>query len=198
MKDSVLIRDLEYLNTHFLSPTGGFHLIPDPPSTQSRLSKEEVGEEQIVRIMSLKPGSDNALPSPNGVIASNLLLLSSYLEEPSYQTLAKQTIDAFAVEIVQHPFLFVTMLSAVVLEAVGVKSVVAVGKAEVHQFNGFGRTVVRLQVTQGQGWLRQRNQLLDGVKLREGEKSRVMICEAGTCRELKDGELEVKGVQTPS
>ncbi len=145
--------------------------------------------------MNIKPGSDNALPSPNGIIASNLLLLSSYLDEPRYKKLAKQTIDAFATEIIQHPFLYVTMLSAIVLEAVGVTSVVAIGDATVHQLRGFGRTVIRIDESQRRGWLMGRNQVLKGLNLGRGERSRVMICEAGTCREVKDGEFGAHGEQ---
>lgn len=89
--------------------------------------------------------------SPNGIIATNLLLLSSYLEEPSYKTIAKQTVDAFAVGMAQHPFLFVSMLCAIVLWAVGVKSVVAVGNVAAHGLGGFGRTVVKLQDEGGKG-----------------------------------------------
>jgi uncharacterized protein YyaL (SSP411 family) len=146
--------------------------------------------------MDLKPGSDSALPSPNGLVACNLLLLSSYLSESSYRTLAQQTINVFAIELVQHPFLFVSMLSAIVLEAVGVKSIVVIGDAEAHQLSGFGRTVIKLADKQGQQWLEGRNGLLRGLKPRAGEKGRVMICEAGICRELKDGELDAASGQT--
>ena len=146
--------------------------------------------------MNIKPGSDNALPSPNGIIASNLLLLSSYLEEASYKKLAKQTIDAFAIEIIQHPFLYVSMLSAIVLEVVGVTSVVAVGDATVHELGGFRRTVIRIDASQRQTWLTKRNQALKGLNPGEGRTNRVMICEAGTCREMKDGELGAHGEQT--
>lgn len=146
--------------------------------------------------MNIKSGSDNALPSPNGIIASSLLLLSSYLEEAKYKKLAKQTIDAFAIEIIQHPFLYVSMLSAIVLEVVGVTSVVAMGDATVHHFGGFGRTVIRIDESQRQGWLMERNQALKGLSPGEGRTGRVMICEAGKCREMKDGELGAHGEQT--
>ncbi len=182
--------DLVYLNAHFSSPTGGYNLTSTTPASKSSLLQNGLEEEGSLPIMNLKPGSDNALASPNGIVASNLLLLSSYLGEASYRILAKRTIDAFAIEIVQHPFLFVSMLSAIVLEALGVKSFVATGDAVVHQLGGFGRTVVRLHHKQGHGWLLERNQLLRGVELSDGEHNRVMICEAGTCRDLKDGELD--------
>ncbi|KAF7504708.1 hypothetical protein GJ744_001777 [Endocarpon pusillum] len=181
-----------HLNNHFWSPKGGFNLVSTPPS-----STQNSGEEaQSAMFMNIKSGSDNALPSPNGIIASNLLLLSSYLDEAKYKKLAKQTIDAFAIEIIQHPFLYVSMLSAIVLEVVGVTSVVATGDTTVHHFRGFGRTVIRIDESQRQWWLMERNQALKGLKLGEGRTNRVMICEAGTCREMKDGELDPHGEQT--
>jgi uncharacterized protein YyaL (SSP411 family) len=123
----------------------------------------------------LKPGTDASLPSPNGVIANNLFYLSSYLpdQRKHYISLGRKVLDAFAVEIIQHPWLYVGMLSAVVLEQVGVKRLVipkTMGDAEAGKVKGFGRVVVADDV------------------------SAVMICEGGgvegVCRELKKGELE--------
>lgn len=187
--------NLDHLNTHFASPTGGYTLTSATPFSKADLPQNGPEEAQSMPLMNIKPGSDNALPSPNGIIATNLLLLGSYLEERSYEKLAKRVIDAFAIEIVQHPFLFVSMLSANVLEAVGVKSVVAVGDAVVHQLGGFGRTVTKSQARPGREWLMERNPLLKSQKLGDGERGRVMICEAGTCREPKDGELDAHGEQ---
>ncbi|EEH08277.1 DUF255 domain-containing protein [Histoplasma capsulatum G186AR] len=65
-------------------------------------------------------------PSPNGVIARNLLRLSTLLEDDTYRRLARDTVSAFAVEVMQHPFLFVGLLDAVVGLEVGVKGVVGV------------------------------------------------------------------------
>jgi uncharacterized protein YyaL (SSP411 family) len=177
------------LNTSFSSTTGGYNLISTPLLQESNRSGDRFEDAPDVPIVNLKPGSDNAIPSPNGIIATNLLLLSSYLDEPSYKAIAKKTIDAFAIEIIQHPFLFVSMLSAVVLEAVGVKSVVATGEAKVDQYSGFGRTVVRLNDKQGCEWLRGRNSVLRELKT-DGEQGRVLNCEAGTCRAMKEGELD--------
>ncbi|QSS60462.1 DUF255 domain-containing protein [Histoplasma capsulatum] len=74
----------------------------------------------------LKAGTDASTPSPNGVIARNLLRLSTLLEDDTYRRLARDTVSAFAVEIMQHPFLFVGLLDAVVGLEVGVKGVVGV------------------------------------------------------------------------
>lgn len=151
----------EYLDRHFRDDDyGGYFQAPDSFASQN-----------IVR---LKPGTDNALPSPNGVIAMNLLYLSSYLNEKEgrYLKTARQTIDAFAVEIIQHPFLFVTLLGAVVLEALGVKTIQVQGEiseSEIRSLNGWGRTLVKLSA--------------------EGEK-KVFLCENGVCREMVEGELD--------
>lgn len=111
----------EYLIKHFLAlgsdstTPSGFY------STSSTLSSNLPGP-----LFRLKPGTDAAMPSINGVIAQNLLRLSALFEDESYRLLAKQTCHAFAVEIMQHPFLFVGLLDAIVSLEVGVKSVTGV------------------------------------------------------------------------
>ncbi|QDS77033.1 hypothetical protein FKW77_006599 [Venturia effusa] len=142
-------------------------------------------------ILRLKDGMDNAEPSTNGVSASNLHRLSSLLNDESYATLAKSTVQAFEAELMQHPFLFVTLLDSVVMGRLGVKGIVVTGEgSEVEEAirkirtgaegNRF-RTVVRLG---GGGsrheWLVKRNSLLQSMKL---DKPGVMVCEAGVCKE---------------
>ena len=158
----------DYLDTYFRDENAGGYF--QAPASSS------VGQH-IVR---LKPGTDTALPSPNGVVAMSLLYLASYClsddaeRSRNYMRAARQTIDAFAVEVIQHPFLFVTLLGAVVLDAVGVKTIQVegeIGEAEIRSLNGWGRTLVRLAGT--------------GT----GEK-RVLLCEDGVCREMVEGELD--------
>ena len=147
-----------YMDKNFVAdPTGAYFQAQRSP-------------EQIFR---LKPRTDNSLPSPNGVIANNLMYLSAYLPDQRTASITKASkiLDAFAVEIIQHPWLYVGMLSAVVMEQVGVKRLVVprtMPDVAVGRVKGFGRVVVR-----------------DDVQ-------KVMICEnvTGTCRELKKGELE--------
>lgn len=90
-------------------------------TTSSVLSPGQPGP-----LFRLKPGTDAATPSTNGIIAQNLLRLSVLLEDETYRRLAKETCDAFSVEIMQHPFLFVGMLDVIVGLEVGVKSVIGV------------------------------------------------------------------------
>jgi uncharacterized protein YyaL (SSP411 family) len=148
-----------YMDEHFIANTTGAYF------------QAQRSAEQIFR---LKPGTDNSLPSPNGVIANNLMYFSSYVPEKQQEYVAKarNVLDAFAVEIIQHPWLYVGMLSAVVMEQVGVKRLVApkdMGDLELGKVKGFGRVVVK-----------------DDVRS-------FVICEGGgngVCRELKEGELE--------
>lgn len=148
-----------YIDENFIADTTGAYF-------QAQRSREQ--------IFRLKPGTDNSLPSPNGVIANNLMYLSSYCPDRQHEfiTRARKVLDAFAVEIIQHPWLYKGMLSAVVLEQVGVKRLVVPKEmvdAEVGKVKGFGRVVVR------------------------GDVQKVMICEGeglGVCRELRKGELD--------
>lgn len=129
----------------------------------------ERSSEQIIR---LKPGTDNSLPSPNGIASTNLLYLSSYLPDrkAEYIRKARAVLNAFAVEVIQHPFLYVGLLSGVVMEQVGVKTLIApedMRESEVRRLKGWGRSVVR------------------------GDVTTVMICtREGVCRELRASDLE--------
>ena len=158
-----------YLDQYFMaSTTGGYYQCARP--SDSSMS------EQIIR---LKPGTDNALPSPNGTICTNLLYLASYIQSQSpsstsqaatYSQQARATIDAFAVEILQHPFLYVTLLGSLVMEHVGVKTIIAPMTSRdsgVRRLKGFGRTVVK------------------------GIVSEITICSReGVCRPLSKEDLE--------
>ena len=77
-------------------------------------------------LLRLKTGTESATPSVNGVIARNLLRLGSLLEDEEYRTLARQTCRSFSVEILQHPFLFVGLLDAVVGLETGTRHVTGV------------------------------------------------------------------------
>jgi uncharacterized protein YyaL (SSP411 family) len=77
-------------------------------------------------LLRLKGGTESATPSVNGVIARNLLWLYSLLEDEEYLRLARQTCSAFAVEIIQHPFLFVGLLDAVVGLEIGIRNVTGI------------------------------------------------------------------------
>ncbi|KAE9978949.1 hypothetical protein EG328_001157 [Venturia inaequalis] len=150
-------------------------------------------------ILRLKDGMDNAEPSTNGVSASNLNRLSSLLNDPSYATLAKSTVQAFEAEMMQHPFLFVTLLDSVVMGRLGVKGIVITGdgpdvddairKIRTGAGGNRFRTVIRVGGGGCKGdWLWKRNSLVRGLK---ADRPGVMVCEDGVCKEvLGVGEVE--------
>lgn len=108
-----------YLNDNFLALAGstpaGYYTTPSTPTPGSPGT-----------LLRLKTGTESALPSVNGVIARNLLRLSSLLEDDKYRVLARQTCHSFAVEILQHPFLFVGLLDAIVGLETGTRNVTGV------------------------------------------------------------------------
>ena len=172
---------------HFHDPSsGGFFTTPSLATTPDL-------------ILRLKSGMDNAEPSTNGISAQNLFRLGSLLADDSYTTYAKSTVQAFEAELLQHPFLFASMLLPVVESRLGMKGVVVVGRTSragqdwLRAYRGrvsVGETVVRLddledleRLNEGgkkKSWLRSRNTLLSDLK---GPK--ILVCEGRTCRELE-------------
>lgn len=117
----------EYLNEYFLAKTdstpAGYY------NTPSSMTPGMPGP-----LLRLKTGTESATPSVNGVIARNLLRLAALLEEEEYRTLARQTCNSFAVEIMQHPFLFVGLLDVIVGLQIGTRTVTGVfSTAEISQ-----------------------------------------------------------------
>jgi uncharacterized protein YyaL (SSP411 family) len=133
---------------------------------------------------------DNAEPSTNGTSSRNLHRLSSILDDADYATYARRTVLAFEAEIMQHPFLFASMMDAVVIERLGTKGVVITGEGD--EVEGAVRrcrevvapatTVVRLGGSAAKSeWLRERNGLLASM---DETKQGVQVCERGACREV--------------
>ena len=137
---------------------------------------------------------DNAEPSTNGVTASNLYRLSSLLNDPEfngirYSKYAKDTLEAFSAEMIQHPYLFAGMLESVIASNLGVKSMIISGPQEkVEQKikemktkkSGLLETVARIGGDSKSAWLKERNELLASV---DETKPALQICEAGVCKE---------------
>ncbi|KAH7411871.1 hypothetical protein DE146DRAFT_602254 [Phaeosphaeria sp. MPI-PUGE-AT-0046c] len=176
----------------------------DLQKSQLRLfwDKERLGffstpENQTDLIMRLKDGMDNAEPGTNGVSARNLNRLGVLLEDDEYTKKAKETTSAFEAEIMQHPFLFPSMLDAVVAGKLGMQHVVVTGSGDkVEQWLKRYRakpaglsTISRVAADSGD-WLKQRNPL---VRSMDASREGVMVCEGGACREelgMGMGELE--------
>lgn len=70
-------------------------------------------------ILRLKDGMDTAQPSTNAVSVSNLFRLGFILGDTHYIKLARETINAFEVEALQYPWLFIGLLSGVVTARLG-------------------------------------------------------------------------------
>ncbi|KAF7549089.1 hypothetical protein G7Z17_g6623 [Cylindrodendrum hubeiense] len=72
-------------------------------------------------IIRLKDGMDTSLPSTNAVTVANLFSLADLLSDDALSALARQAINAFEVEMLQHPWLFPGLLSGVVAARLGVE-----------------------------------------------------------------------------
>ncbi|KAL7962336.1 hypothetical protein V8C34DRAFT_181191 [Trichoderma compactum] len=70
-------------------------------------------------ILRLKDGMDTSLPSTNGVSVSNLFRLGELLGDEKFTGLARETINAFEAEMLQHPWLFPGLLGGVVVARLG-------------------------------------------------------------------------------
>lgn len=64
---------------------------------------------------------DTALPSTNALSVSNLFRLGDVLADEKFSSLARETIDAFEAEMLQHPWLFPGLLAGVVTARLGVE-----------------------------------------------------------------------------
>ncbi|KAI5800275.1 hypothetical protein DFH27DRAFT_482843 [Peziza echinospora] len=178
-------------------------------------------------ILRLKDGLDSQEPSTNGVSTTNLLRLSTILaQDPapntktstpsttstttSFYTHALRTCEAFSPEILQHPFLFCSLLPAIVAMNLGMRSVALVGDPTTDTSGELARhrrrlrgklltntTVVyvdpRKRGEEGVKWLLERNETLRMAVervVRTG-KAMVQICEGGRCLDVFGmGEIE--------
>ncbi|KAJ5166819.1 uncharacterized protein N7482_005600 [Penicillium canariense] len=109
----------KYLNEYFLATS-------DATSSGYYNTSSEQTPGMPGPLFRLKTGTESATPSVNAVIARNLLRLSALLQDDSYRTLARQTCNSFAVEILQHPFLFVGLLDAIVGLQIGTRTITGV------------------------------------------------------------------------
>ena len=172
----------------------------DLQQTQLRLfwDNEHLGffstpENQPDLIMRLKDGMDNAEPGTNSISARNLDRLSALLEDQEYGKRARETASAFEAEIMQHPFLFPSMMDAVVVGKLGIRHSVITGQGAkveewLQRYRQQPKCLVAIsRIGKGMGeWLRQRNVL---VKTLDVNRESVMICEQGACREALDMDM---------
>ena len=131
---------------------------------------------------------DSVEPSTNGVSAQNLHRLSALLEDQSYAKYARETSLAFEAEIMEHPYLFSSMMPAIVASALGMRSVILVGDVtkvgDKRHRKPLGPLDTTIQVHVGKpGWLSKRNPIVRSIVEGRNKQPRVMICEAGKCTE---------------
>jgi len=145
-------------------------------------------------ILRLKDGMDGAEPAANGVAAQNLLRLGALLDDETYAARARATLAAFAPELLQHPFLFVGLLDALVGARLGMRALVVAGEGEAveaalrRERLGLGANTVVARIGTGarsDAWLRGRNALVAAM---DPARSVVQVCQGGLCTEYGDGD----------
>jgi len=140
---------------------------------------------------------DSAEPSTNGVSANNLYRLGSILIDTELEKFARRTCTAFATEMLQHPFLFSSMLPSVVASNLGTSAIMLCGSPDdpdVVKYRSRLRTrllsnttIVYLNPSQNSGskqqdkWLISKNKLLLEAMKGTEKKSRVQICQGTRC-----------------
>lgn len=92
------------------SSSGGFY-------RNREVSSATAGGE--IAVLRIKDGMDTTLPATNAVSSANLFRLGNVLGDASYTHLARETIYAFEVEILQHLWLFPGLLTQVVNARLG-------------------------------------------------------------------------------
>ncbi|KAK7706757.1 hypothetical protein SLS57_009567 [Botryosphaeria dothidea] len=148
-------------------------------------------EGQTDLILRLKDGMDNAEPSTNGVSASNLYRLGTLFEDADYTKRAKETCEAFEAEIMQHPFLFPSILNSIVALRLGMKGIVASGSADnvdkaiskARSRVNTNTTITRIGGGAKSEWLKKRNILFKSL---DEKTPRVQVCEGGVCKDELD------------
>lgn len=138
------------------------------------------------------------MPSVNGAIARNLIRLSALLEDDKYKTLARQTCNTFSVEMLQHPFLFVNLLDAIVGLEMGIRNVTGVAaatsgkdavirrtRAEAGLAASTSTATVAVVDVRDSSWIKGRNVLYRDLKASTPAKDYLLVCEAGSCRTVE-------------
>jgi len=103
---------------------------------------------------------DTSQPSVNGTSVSNLFRLGEMLGDGKYKDLARETILAFEVEMLQHPWLFPSLLCGVVTARLGGELAVIDGQGGLAKFFTTPRAGLRCFIyvkSTGDSWVETRN-----------------------------------------
>ncbi|CRG83048.1 putative protein YyaL [Talaromyces islandicus] len=184
----------KHLNENFLAPG------PEPNTAAGYYTTSSTPIQGVPGpLLRLKGGTDSATPSVNGVIARNLMRLSALLEDDKYKTLARQTCNTFSVEMLQHPFLFVNLLDAIVGLEMGIRNITGVvagqaasGKdavirrtrAEAGLAASTSTATMAVVDARGESWIKGRNVLYRDLKAGTPPKDFLLVCEAGSCKTM--------------
>ncbi|KAI0536860.1 duf255 domain-containing protein [Xylaria digitata] len=121
-------------------------------------------------ILRVKEGMDGSQPSVNSVSVSNLFRLGALLNDKKYTYLAKASVNAFSVEILEHPNLFPGLLCGIIPWRLGGRHWVSVGekntaKSLFHKAPRAALSTLRYHDPQNiNSWLRRRD---PSLKLQE-------------------------------
>ncbi|KAF3902035.1 hypothetical protein AA313_de0206679 [Arthrobotrys entomopaga] len=152
-------------------------------------------------ILRLKDGMDSAEPSTNGISAANLYRLGNFLGDTSFGGVASKTCHAFSTELMQHPFLFPTMLQSVVASNLGTGTVILTGKKTDPEVVAYkeklrkrlfiNRSILFMDPTdKGEdiSWLLGKNEILRECLKGTETKARLQVCDNRGCQILKSAE----------
>ncbi|KAF3921469.1 hypothetical protein ABW21_db0206573 [Orbilia brochopaga] len=144
-------------------------------------------------IFRLKDGMDTSEPSTNGISAANLYRLGSLLGDKSLGTLASKTCQTFSTELMQHPYLFPSMLPSVVASDLGTYSVILVGKKSDPEIKAYraklraklltNTSVLLIDPTEKNedAWLLAANEALKELVKSTRSRHRVEVCAGQRC-----------------
>lgn len=160
-------------------------------------------------ILRLKDGMDSQEPSINGISANNLRRLATLLGDDEYQKRALATTSAFSAEILQHPFLFISMMPSIVTDNLGARSILMAGnpldpaiekQLSKVRSEGLHSDVDVIFVNmekweendEGLRWLAERNPTVKAAAeyVRKHGKAFVEVCAAGRCEMVETAPKE--------
>lgn len=158
-----------------------------------------MGGEILIPFLPLV-GLDSQEPSTNGTSANNLFRLATILGDSKLEKYAHLTCSAFSTELLQHPFLFSSLMPSIVASNLGMRSVVLAGSPEDPTIAMHLRklrtklltntTLVQLDPANNESfeWLLNRNTLYKELlrMTKEGGKPVVQVCEGTKCLDAFD------------
>ncbi|KAI0837911.1 hypothetical protein F5Y06DRAFT_57347 [Hypoxylon sp. FL0890] len=154
-------------------------------------------------LLRIKDAMDTSQPSVNAVSVSNLFRLGGLLGDDKYTYLAKESVNAFGVEMLEHPNLFPGLLCGIIPWKLGGKHWIAVGQnsaptnlAAFHKAPRAALFTLRYHNPEKpDSWLSKRDLRATAFPREPGFYSRALD---GTYRRLEDHELSQVNSSYPS